>query len=449
MIQKIETAFRGLVGALQIATLYSTTHAKFDKYLDIAYQDLRLAFVDTKEIVIGIVGDELAWEKEILFDLSKTLKPMIMYLKARNVERISLNRDFSKDELKRFMGFLLLPKDRIPEDPQKYLADLGVRNISVGKITITAASGDQSLVKDAIKAVDYLNLYDSSLDSFSQSIDNVLNNKEMDNVGLRMGITNVMESLAGRTQDLLKLTTVKRYDMTTFVHIMNVSILAMYFSSKLSFSRDDILDIGVAALFHDIGKLYISRQIIRKENKLTDDEFARIRSHSVLGAEILLKYTPTLGTLPAVVCFEHHLKYDLSGYPKIPFKYVPHIASLIVAICDVYDALLARRSYKASYAPLVIYDIMVGDRGKGFEPQLLDRFFQCMGVWPIGTIVLLNDNRVAVVRAVNEDEIFLPQVEIIHPEKGELIDLRAERETVSITQFLDPTQEGKPFVSLI
>jgi putative nucleotidyltransferase with HDIG domain len=449
MIKKIETAFRGIISALQIATLYSTEHAKFDKFLDQAYEDLLLALAETDEIVIGIVGDELAWGKEVLFDLSKMLKQMIAYLKLRNVERISLGRAVTRDELKKFIAFLLLPRDRIPEDPQQYLADQGVRNISVGKIKGGAAGDDQPLAKSALEAVDFLNLYESSLDNFSQSIDNVLNARDMDNAGLRTGISNIMESLAGKYQDLLELTTVKRYDMTTFVHIMNVSILAMYFASKLGFSRDDVVDIGTAALFHDIGKLYISRQIIRKESKLTDAEFARIKSHSVLGAEILLKYTQTLGILPLVVCFEHHLKYDQSGYPKLPFKQSPHTASLIVAICDVYDALLARRSYKASYAPMVIYDIMMGDRGKGFEPRLLDRFFQIMGVWPIGTLILLNDDRVAVVRSVNEDAIFLPTVEVLHPEKGEMIDLRKTKETVFIKQFLDPVHEGKPYLPLI
>lgn len=449
MIKKVESAFHSFISTLQIAILYGTNHAKFEKYLDRAYQDLQIVFADAGDIVIGIVGDEVAWGKEILFDLSKTLKPMILYLKSRRVERINFGRDAGKDEVRRFIGFLLLPKDKVPEDPQQYLTDQGVRNISVGKISASIAAGDQSLVKSALDAVDYLSVYESSLDNVSQSIDNILSDKEMDNAGLRLGVSNVMESLAGRYQDLLKLTTVKRYDMTTFVHIMNVSILAMYFSSKLNFGKDDILDIGTAALFHDIGKLYISRSIIRKEGKLTDEEFARIRSHSVLGAEILLKYTPTLGILPVVVCFEHHLKYDLSGYPRLPFRHEQHVASMIVAICDVYDALLARRSYKASYAPMVIHDIMTGDRGKGFEPDLLDRFFQYMGVWPVGTLVGLNDDRVAVVRQANEDEIFLPVVEILHPEKGEQIDLRTTQGSVFIKNFLDPVQEGKAYLPLV
>jgi putative nucleotidyltransferase with HDIG domain len=449
MIERIEVAFRSLMSSLQIATLYSIKHAKFDKFIAQACDDLHLAFGDANEIVIGIVGNELAWGKEVLFDLSRSLKNMIQYLKSRNVERIGFSRDVSKDELKALIGFLIMPRDKIPEDPQQYLTGLGVRHISVGKIKVSGGAGEASLLKSAIEAVDYLNLYDNSLDSFSSSIDNVLNSKEMDNISLRFGVSNIMESLTSRYQELLKLTAVKRYDMTTFVHILNVSILSMYFASKLGFNRDDVLDIGTAALFHDIGKLYISRQLIRKDSKLTEDEFSNIKSHTVLGAEILLKYVETLGVLPVVVCFEHHLKYDLSGYPKLPFDHTPHTASLIVAICDVYDALLARRSYKASYAPLVIYDIMMGDKGNSFEPQLLDRFFRYMGVWPIGTLLALNDGRIAVVREENEDEIFLPNVQVVYPEKSELIDLRQTRNKIWIAQFLDPTQEGKQYISLV
>ncbi len=446
MIQQIEVAFRGIVSSLQIATLYGTKHAKFDKFLAQAYQDLLVAFSDTSEIVIGIVGDELAWGKEVLFDLSKSLKQMIVYLRSRGVEKISFSRGVTQDELKKLVEFLVLPKDKLPEDPGKYLSDQGVRFISVGKINVES---QDDAMKSALEAVDYMTLYNSSLDNVSQSVDSILNNKDMDHVGLRFNMSSVMESLTSRYQELLKLTTVKRYDMTTFVHILNVSILSMFFSSKLGFSRDDVLDIGTAALFHDIGKLSISRSLIRKESKLTEAEFATIKSHTVLGSEILLRYSETLGILPVLVSFEHHLKYDRSGYPKLPFSYEPHIASLIVAICDVYDALIARRSYKASYAPMVIYDIMMEDKGRSFHPQLLDRFFKFMGVWPIGTVVSLNDARVAVVRKENEDEIFLPVIEILAPERGETVDLRATHGKIWIEKFLDPVHEGKEYQELV
>jgi len=321
MIKKVESVFRSIITAIQVAILYGMKHAKFEKCLEQAYQELLVSFDDTGDIVIGIVGDEIACGKEVLFELSKSLRPMIMYLKSRGVERITLCRGATREELRHFIEFLLLPRDKIPHEPQQYLLDQGVRNISVGKLSAAVGAADQSLVKNALDAVDYLSVYESSLDNISHSINNILSGGDMDFTGMRLGVSNVMESLANRHQELLKLTAVKRYDMTTFVHIMNVSILAMYFASRLSFSKNDIFDIGTAALFHDIGKLYISRSIINKDGKLTEEEFSSIKSHSVLGAELLLKYTPTLGILPVIVSFEHHLKYDMSGYPRLPFRH--------------------------------------------------------------------------------------------------------------------------------
>jgi putative nucleotidyltransferase with HDIG domain len=259
-----------------------------------------------------------------------------------------------------------------------------------------------------------------------------------------------MENLMGRYQDFLNFATLKRYDLKTFFHVMNVCILSMYFSSKLGFSKEEILEIGSAALFHDIGKLYISRKIIQKPAKLTDEEFARIKSHVIIGAEIMLKYADSLGILPVIVCFEHHLKYDLSGYPKLAFIQRPHIASLIVCICDVYDALCQRRGYKADYPPNMIYDIMIREKGATFEPVLLEKFFKIMGVWPVGTIVALSDGRIAVVRQVNEDDIFFPKVEVIWPaDKREAVDLRTLKEKNKIERSLNPLAEGKDYLSLI
>ncbi|HOW42119.1 MAG TPA: HD domain-containing protein [Candidatus Omnitrophota bacterium] len=448
MLANVEMAFRALISALQIAKLYSTSHAKFLKALDAAFAAFQEAFRDSDEIVIGIVGEELAYKNDILFDLSRILKPMIVYLKSRGVERVSFSCRMQKEELKKLVDYLMLAKEEARKDPHEYLTKAGVRAISVGKLKV-ASDGDAALAK-AQQAIDFLNLYNGTLDNVSSSIDKMLDNEDIDSLNLRFGVSQVMESLAVRSQEFLKLTTIKRYDMTTFTHILNVSILAMYVSAQLGFSKEDVLDIGTAALFHDIGKIAISRKLIRKTGKLTDDEFAIIKSHTVFGAEILLRYVSSLGPLPLVVCFEHHLKFDLSGYPRMPATHKPHIASLIVAICDVYDALSARRSYKASFAPLKIHEIMMQEKNKGFEPGLLDNFFRIMGVWPIGTVVALTDRRIAVVRDENPDDIFAPKVEVIAPEPAhEMIDLKEARPPLRIDRFLDPSEEGKPYLSLL
>ncbi len=257
-----------------------------------------------------------------------------------------------------------------------------------------------------------------------------------------------MENLSTQRNELLKLATLKRYDIQTYTHMLNVSIFSMYFASRLGFDKTDVLNIGVAAMFHDIGKLFISRKILQKPGKLTDQEFGRVKSHTILGAEIMLKYVDTLGILPVVVSFEHHLKYDSSGYPRLNLLRKQHIASSIVSICDVYDALSQRRSYKQDYSPDLVYNIMNSNDGLSFDPQLLDKFFKFIGLWPVGSVVALNDGSIALVKDENESDIRRPKVEIVSPdEKRRLIDL-AQDNSLSIERFLNPWKEGKEFLHL-
>jgi putative nucleotidyltransferase with HDIG domain len=448
MQERIENALRGVISALQIAKLYGSQHLKSGKFLDKAFDALAQALEEKEELVFGIIGEELAYEKEILFELSKALKPSILYLKSRGVERIAFHRGLSRDELAGLISLLTAAKDEVKKSPQEYLRGLGVKNISVGKIM--AGSGESGSGGNIEAAVDYLNLYEHSLGSFSDSVGKVLDLEDLDPADLRFNVANVLENLLAGYQEFLRLASVKRYDAGTFVHILNVSILSMYFASKLGIAQDDVLDIGIAALFHDIGKMYLSRSLIKKSDKLTAEEYGKIKGHTLSGAEILLKYEESLGVLPVVVAFEHHLKAGFKGYPQLHFQKKPHLGSSIVTVCDIYDALFQRRSYKSGYPPLVIYSLMLKEKENLFEPKLVDDFFKVVGVWPIGTIVSLSDKRVAVVRDVNEEDIFSPQVEVIFPaDRKERLDLSAKKEEVTIAGSLDPAQEGKEYAKLV
>jgi HD-GYP domain-containing protein (c-di-GMP phosphodiesterase class II) len=444
MLEKVEQYFRDLLSALQTAKLYSTEHPMFKKSVDKAYDSLQEVLGLRDELILGFVGDEIAFEKEIFFDLSKMVRPAILYLKERGIERIAFYRGAQKEELLKFIVFIASDKDEAKKDAQGYLSLIGVKNIAVGKIK-------GATVLDSQKAGGVVSgIYESSLDKVSESLTSVLDTGAVDHMVLKFSINNIMENLGTQYQEFMKFTTLKRYDIGTYVHLLNVCILSMYFSSKLGFAREDALDVGIAGLFHDIGKLYISRKIIRKADKLTDEGLGLMKSHPVLGAEILLNYSDHLGILPVVVCFEHHLKYNMKGYPKRPFTQSPHIATMIVTICDVYDALSQRRGYKADYPPDVIYTIINKEKGESFDPELVDKFFKYMGVWPIGSIVALNDGRVAVVNDEHDDDIFSPTVRVIHPENvKETIDLRQTKGSLKIERFLNPWNEGKEYLRLV
>jgi HD-GYP domain-containing protein (c-di-GMP phosphodiesterase class II) len=442
MLTDVEVAFKGLLACLQSLKMYGQAHPMFQKSLDSAFEAFTDVLSSRQEMVIGIIGEELAFEKEILFDLAKFLRPAILYLKERNIERIAFYKGLNKEELSKFVCFIAGPKDDFKGDLQASLSLAGVEHISIGKLKV---DGQQDKV---IIASDQSKLYDSSADVIGQALSGVLNSEKVDHLALKFSLNNIIEDLSSQRQELLKLATVKRYDIVTYTHMLNVSIFSMYFSSRLGFDKTDILNIGIAAMYHDIGKLSISRKILHKPGQLTDQEFGRIKSHTLLGAEIMLKYVDTLGILPVVVCFEHHLKYDSSGYPQLSFLRKQHIASLIVAICDVYDALSQRRGYKQDYSPDIVYNIMNKDRGKSFDPDLLDKFFKFMGLWPIGAVVALNDGSIALVRDQNEADIRRPKIEIVSPQdKRRQVDLTQDT-TLSIERYLNPWKEGKEYLRL-
>ncbi len=448
MSANIEQFFKDLLAGIQASRLYGANHPLFEKAVEKAYQGLTQILQNRSEVTFGIIGEELAFEKDIFFELSKMNKPAILFIKSRGIERIAFYRGLAKKELQGLIELLLAPTEESGKDFQEQLSALGIKNVTAGKLKAGQSKARQSA--DTRQEAYDLDVFENSADNISGSIARVIDAEAVDGTVFKFAINSILENLICRHQEFLKLITLKRYDMGTYAHMLKVSILAMHFASRLGFAKDVVMEIGIAGLFHDIGKLLISRRIIRKPGRLTDEEFSQMNSHTVQGSQLLLKYTDTLGILPVVVAFEHHLKFDLKGYPKM--KYNPkkqHLASSIVSICDVYDALSERRGYKADYPPDKIYSIISGDKGSTFDPWLADRFFQFMGVWPIGSIVELSDKRIGVVTDENEDDIFSPKVGIIHPEQArEIADLRASKDKIKIERYLNPYTEGKDYVSL-
>ena len=442
--EEVKIFLKNFMSSWQIAQIYGTKHRLFIESFKKTYNTLLVSLSGKVELVIGILEKELASEENIFFELSKKVIRPITHLKKIGIERILFRKGISEEELVKFISFLITPVEEIKHAPQKYISAAGIKNIEVGKIKApTDDSPDQSEEEKS-----ELVRYKESLKKLSQLLDGLINSDTVDNLNLKILAKDIMDNLKDGYQLFSKLKQVKSYDQATFIHLLNVSILSIYVSHKLGFSRDDCLDIGVAGLFHDIGKLYIAKKIIQKKDKLDQEEFDTVKSHTVLGAGILLRHIDSLTMLPVVVAFEHHLRYDLSGYPKVSFPHKLHVASSIIAICDVYDALTQRRSYKRDYSPEKIYETMMRDKGKGFDPELLDSFFKAMGVWPRRTIVCLQDGRIGIVRKENESDVFSPVVEIVNGGPKELIDLGVKKE-VKIKQSLNPLGEGKDYVDLI
>lgn len=444
MRDKIKSCFIYLMNTIQAGKIYSENHPKFKEFIERLYAVIEEILESRKELTLGIVKGELAWENEIFFNLTQKMGPLIAFLEESRIERIIFQQGLRFEELHGFAVFLARTRRLDKVDEQEYFNLHGIQNIRAGRL--------RALVKGETPegAVDEIRMkYENSIQSVSHSLNQVLNEEEIDYLDLRFNVLSLMEDFVGRHQDLLNLVAVKEKDLATFAHLLNVTLLTMFFAAKLEFPKDDVLDLGIAALYHDVGKLGISLGILLKRTKLAEQEYIQIRDHPVLGAKILDGYKETLGILPVIVAFEHHVRYDQTGYPKLAYPKKPHPASMMVSICDVYDALALKRSYKKDYPPDKIHEIMNLEKGKMFDPQLLDKFFRFMGIWPVGTIVALSDGRVAIVREVHEADPRGPTVEVIDPqEHKEAIDLSKTKE-LRVTEALNPHGKGKKYLPLI
>jgi HD-GYP domain-containing protein (c-di-GMP phosphodiesterase class II) len=253
---------------------------------------------------------------------------------------------------------------------------------------------------------------------------------------------------------LLGMTTIKNYDEYTFNHSVNVSIYSLAMGKRLGFSKKTMTELGITALLHDIGKSKIPREVLNKPSSLDEEEWGMMKKHPLMGVEIVLnlKQLGEINPRMVVGIFDHHLKNDLSGYPKLFRKKGVSLFGRIIQIADSYDAMTTPRIYKKTpYTPEQALAIMLRERTVHFDPLLLKIFIGLVGIYPIGTLVLLNTRELGIVYKPSHDPRWLDRPTVIlvgRSEKGdvkkEVVDLtETEGEghyKRSIAKALDPYQ---------
>jgi HD-GYP domain-containing protein (c-di-GMP phosphodiesterase class II) len=217
---------------------------------------------------------------------------------------------------------------------------------------------------------------------------------------------------------ILGLATLHEYDDYTYTHSVNVSLLATCLGKQIGLSKVVLEHLTVCGLFHDLGKVGISRDILLKEGKLTDEEWDSMQSHPLLGVKKILRLNADKKLRSKIILgpFEHHLNPDMTGYPKTHFMKKLSLSGRILRIADVYEALTAERRYRSrSFTPDEALRKMWGEGAKSFDMILLKSFIQMMGVFPIGSIVELTDGRFAMVMDYPDGPLALPI--LVHVEK--------------------------------
>ena len=444
MIEKVKQALFDLTSAVQARKLYSKEHPEYSKNMDKAYKGIKDVLNIKNKFIIGIIDEELAWENEILFDLSRKVRSLLTYLKDRNIEKINFFFPLEQWELDNFISYLSIPVIEQSEDVQHYLTEKRIKNIQAGKIK-ALSQREKTGERYATERELFSAAFQNSIELTGESITKILDNKDVDYLDLRFNITTLIENYTSDYNESRHLVSLKKQDLPAFVHQLNVSVLSMFFAAELGLSKDRIIDIGISSLFHDIGKISASKKTVKDESEEVSLESEERKDYGAAGSKLLLGYTNSLGILPVVTVYEHHLiRSNFGTEIKYPLK--PHLASMIISICDVYDELFQKHLYEEIFSLEDIHKRMTEGKKYSFDRELVDRFFEIMGVWPIGTIVLLNDKRVGCVTKVNKTDIFRPVVKILSPEsKAGTADLSEEDGKVRILKSLNPFGEGKKY----
>ena len=243
----------------------------------------------------------------------------------------------------------------------------------------------------------------------------------------KRAIQNIIDLMVDDEAAVLGLTTLRCHDQYTHNHSVNVSLLSIALANRVGYPKVELADLGLAALFHDMGKSTIPMEVLNKPGEFTDDDWVAMRNHPTEGVLSLSKMRG-ITNLPgrmAAASFEHHMNQDFSGYPKLTVPWTISLTGRILTIADCYDAMTSSRVYRREpMSPSKVLNMMLSKSGKSFDPVLLKLFVNCVGIIPIGSLVMLETSELAVVLKPAADKANgeRPIVRVITDPQGNSVD---------------------------
>lgn len=265
----------------------------------------------------------------------------------------------------------------------------------------------------------------------ASAVGNLTHNvREGGSVGFKQAkraIQNIVDLMMKDSAALLGLTTLRCHDQYTHNHSVNVALLSMALGNRAGYPKVELADLGLAALFHDMGKATIPLEILNKPGEFSDDDWALMRGHPTEGVLSLAQHRG-ITNLPgrmAAASFEHHMNLDFSGYPKLKTGWNLSMTGRILTIADCYDAMTSSRVYRREpMSPSKVLSLMFSKSGKSFDPILMKLFVNCVGIVPIGSLVMLETNELAIVLkpAMDKTDAERPFIKVISDEQGTPID---------------------------
>jgi hypothetical protein len=373
-----------LTAAVTNIGLYSSSHPQVGQYIDKTHAALMGLLQANAEVTIMLVGNDLVAGGRPLPSDSAYVANFIRILRKKSVERVTFMAGLPRAELFSFINDLAT-RDAASIKTTDFikLGKVELRVKQAGGGGQAGEGGQHGWVgaEDAPPEVieELIKLTNTELDELKDLYLRIKRHKQIDVRSVDGMVKRFIKGFREEVNPLRMLASLKSSHEYTFTHVVNVGILTMAQAESIGFTGDHLHQIGVASFLHDIGKLYVPEEILNKQGKLSADERMIIETHTVKGARYLMG-TEGIPKLAVLASLEHHLKFDGTGYPSMKGGWTPNIASQMISVADVFDAMRSRRSYQEPQPMNKIEQILRGGAGKAFNPKLIENFFKLIRV---------------------------------------------------------------------
>jgi len=444
---------------LKGTTIYDRKNVIIDRLTQECLQVINSIIESEGHLFLKIVRDNFFFNNIrviVKADKYAVFKAFWQEMRRRWIGEVEFSTEVGGEHLKDFI-YLLSGLEENNESNylyvKKQLEYRSIESIDVGKLEFFK---DEDIYIDSEDQKKYSKeVYFKSIGLVKEVVESINQQKALNIRKAKRLMQNAVNAIMQDDSTLLGLANIKNYDEYTFNHSVNVAIYAIALGQRIGIPKKHLSHLGMAGLFHDMGKTRIPKEILNKTGKLSPEEWLLMRSHPVAGTELIMRMKEwgELSTRMIEGAFEHHLRYDLTGYPRLTRKRKITLFGRIITIGDFYDALVRPRVYnRFPYVSEKILGIMLERSGKDFDPAIVKVFINMIGIFPLGTLVLLNTNEMGLVTQIQEDTELIdrPKVCLLsysdgEYRKGKVVDLREMDEVTgdfkrSIVKTLDPNE---------
>lgn len=453
----------GIYAAARALRFYPIENATVQNAIDELYRIFRRLLEHEGELELRLVGDFLFInDARLRLQLSEyvSFAYVANLFRRHGVGRMAFEAGFAREDIAPLLSLLNEGEGRDAEDAYvRFVENLTASTARHVRVQAARDSGGDAPSDQDDRAKEAAKLtYFQSVHVAKEVLTDARMGRAVNLRRVKRAVQSIVDQVLHDEASLMGMTTLRDYDEYTFTHSVNVCIFSVVLGQKLGLTKLQLYELGLGALFHDIGKQRIDAAIVNKTSGLTEEEWRQMQRHPTEG---LLSFFSMRGVSDVpyramLMAYEHHMKADLSGYPRNKRPRAPTLFSRIVAAADGFDAATSKRSYQQQPWPAdEVMREMRDNPKRGYDPILVKAFIHATGVFPVGTLAILDTFELAVVTARNPDprRVHQPIAKIISDSWGLMLaeplavdlseaDAQSGKVRRSIIKTVDPDKYG-------